>query len=269
MKYSYVTVLSTESYLLGVLCMYKSLKNTNTNVPLTVVVTDNISEDIIKILENEGISVVRKPKIKITNIVNEQNKDSKFMYWNNTFDKLHIFELVQFEKIVYIDSDMLILNNIDELFSRENLSAVVAGNFYPGNEEWVKLNSGLMVIEPKQGMLDSFMKILNSEILKGKIIGDQNIIQEYIPEWENKKELHLDHKYNIFFQYLEYYSEKYKKSLEDISIIHFISKNKPWMLNREQRIQLIAQYKKDSISYTVLEKYFKILDSIEHFYEKA
>ena len=52
---------------------------------------------------------------------------------------------------------------------------------------------------------------------------DQNIIQEYIPEWENKKELHLDHKYNIFFQYLEYYSEKYKKSLEDISIIHFIS----------------------------------------------
>lgn len=263
MKYSYVTVLSTESYLLGALCMYKSLKNSNTKIALTVVVTDNISNDIIKILENEKINVVKKPKIKITNIADEQNKDSKFMYWNNTFDKLHIFELTQFEKIVYIDSDMLILNNIDELFKRENLSAVVAGNFYPGNEEWVKLNSGLMVIEPKIGMLDEFMKILNSEILKGKIIGDQNIIQEYVPEWENMENLHLDHKYNIFFQYLEFYVDKFKKSLDNISIVHFISKDKPWMLDRIQRKQLMEQYKKDTASYIVLEKYFETLDSIK------
>lgn len=265
MKYSYVTVLSTETYLLGVLCMYKSLKNSNTKIPLTVVVTDNISEDIIKILENEDINVIRKPKIKFSNIINDKNKDSKFMYWNNTFDKLYVFELTQFEKIVYIDSDMLILKNIDELFKKINLSAVVAGNFYPGNEEWVKLNSGLMVIEPKSGILNEFEKILNVEILKGKVIGDQNIIQEYIPEWENIKELHLDHKYNMFFQYLEYYIDKLKKSLDDISIIHFISKDKPWMLDVTQKERLIGQYKEGSASRIVLEKYFGILDSLKIF----
>lgn len=265
MKYSYVTVMSTENYLLGLLSMYESLKQTKTKYPLTVIINEQISENTVKILEDRGIFVIKKPKFQVCGEIINKNEKSRFSHWNNTFDKLYIFELTEFDKIVYIDIDMLILKNIDELFEKKHLSAVVAGCFYPGHEDWVKLNSGLMVIEPFNGTMSKFLDIINKVKDKPELLGDQNIIQEYFPNWENEQELHLDHKYNLFFSHLEYYVNQLNNKLQDVSIVHFITKQKPWLLNKIQRAEYIKQYSNSESSKIVLEKYFYILESVEKY----
>lgn len=43
---------------------------------------------------------------------------------NVTLTKLHCWKLSQYSKCVFMDSDTLVIKNIDELFEKEELSAV-------------------------------------------------------------------------------------------------------------------------------------------------
>jgi hypothetical protein len=50
-NYSYVTMLSDDSYIFGIILLQKSLKDVDTQYPLEVLVTSNVSKTILKILE--------------------------------------------------------------------------------------------------------------------------------------------------------------------------------------------------------------------------
>lgn len=84
-----------------------------------------------------------------------------------------------------------------------------------------------------------------------KVIGDQDILQEYDLEWENKEQLHLDNKYNVFFPYLDYYTSYNKENLNDIHIFHFIYPKKPWFFTgeneREEYLIYINDFTKKDI----------------------
>ena len=103
---AYISVLSNDSYLLGVLCLKKSLDLVNSKYPLYVLLTNEVSEEIEDKLNKYQIKTIRKEKINLPfNIINKNNSAEKSR-WNYTFDKLNIFELVQFDKLVFIDSDI-------------------------------------------------------------------------------------------------------------------------------------------------------------------
>src|SRR5690606_3624872 len=151
-------------------------------------------------------------------------------HWQFTFEKLYIFSLTQFDKIVYLDSDMLVLENIDELFDKEHMSAVgPAGGRFPGNEDYNGLNSGLLVIQPNTKDFDSLINLIPSVTERLQSCGDQDVIIEYfIEDWRNRAELHLDDRYNMIFPYINYYTKKFsytvqqKRSDNNIEIVHFI-----------------------------------------------
>jgi len=192
-NYSYITVLSTENYLKGVLCLVKSLQKTNTKYPISILLTDNISKDTEKLLKKYSVNIIRKNKIQIPETIKIKNQKGTFEHWTNTFDKLQIFELTEFQKLIYLDSDMYVRKNIDELFEKENMSATIdrpTGPVFSDNYQ-LKLTSGLMVIEPTSGILQNFMDILMNIVDIRDFVGDQDILQEYDKHWREKTELHL------------------------------------------------------------------------------
>ncbi len=280
---SYISVLSTENYLDAILKTYKNLKQTNTKYPFSVLVTDLVSEETENKLKAEGINVIRRKSIEISEEALNRNKNSNSAHWNYTFDKLNIFELTEFEKIVYLDSDLFIMKNIDELFEKESVSAVIDRRTNPLIEEdWKKLNSGVMVIKPETGMVEKFQEALNTVLASGKKCGDQDVLQEYYTDWPNQEELHLDTKYNVFFPFLDYYTGKNMLKFEDVSIIHFswCGTKKPWHYEGETKAQdflkdvndnLMQSYQrsnretiyesatiKDTDRLKVLEEYYKL-----------
>jgi len=233
---SFVTLLSTESYVPGVLALNESLRRFKSNYPLLVVVSNNIKSSTKEFLEKMGMRVATCSESMFVP-VEIKNKSG---HWGNTFDKIYIFGLTDYSKLVYVDSDMIMLRNIDELFDKPHMSAVSAGKFlYP---DWIRLNSGIMVIEPEQGLPEKIMKTLEKSIsevatLGGKALGDQDLINAYYAEWPTSTELHLDEGYNIFQSHLDAYIDKNAYELPDenkpsekpVSIVHFIGKDKPWM----------------------------------------
>lgn len=233
---AYITVLSSNEYLIGVLCLNQSLKNVKSKYRLVVLVNDNISEKTKKILEENGIEILKVKTFELPDWIIEKNRTSH-ANWSNTFDKLSIFELTEFDKLVFLDSDMFVRNNIDGLFEKPDMSATVDRNdTVLVKESYQKLTSGMLVLEPKPSMISEFMSIINDESIKNKYtsIGDQDIIQLYYSDWGEKKELHLPVKYNMFFGDIEYYVNKGIYALDDISIIHFITSNKPWKYDKTE-----------------------------------
>lgn len=234
-NYSYITVLSTEEYLEGVLALALSLQRTGTKYPLTVLITDAISSQTEELLMHSNLNVIRKNKIHIPESISLKNQQGTFSRWSNTFDKLLIFELTEFDKLVCLDSDMYIRKNIDELFEKNHLSATIDRRYGPSiDENWTKLTSGLMVIEPRQNVLPKLIDLISEMQEKKQYLGDQDILQAYDPNWDTKTELHLDLKYNMFFSHIDYYTHFGNYSLDDICVVHFIYRKKPFSLTRNQ-----------------------------------
>lgn len=249
----YVTVLSTDEYLVGTITLNKSLKLVKSEYDLVVLISKCISEKSRTVLRQNNIEFIETDSVEVPQWIKEDNE----VNWNYTFDKLKIFELTQYQKIVYLDSDMYVRRNIDELFLKPHMSAAVdIHHAISVRDEYQKLTSGILVLEPKKGIIKKFIEILNNPELSRqyKQIGDQDIIQLYDTQWENKKELHLSTKYNMFFTSLDYYINKNYFSLDEICVIHFIMTKKPWCFEKDKMLTEYVDWVDDTIRKECIER---------------
>lgn len=147
-----------------------------------------------------------------------------------------------FDKLVYVDSDMLILRNLDSLFSAPHLSAVVAGRNFPGNESWTELNSGLMVLSPQVGLYNELVNCIPQTACTRKEIGDQDVINFYF-KWPQSSDFILDESYNTFVPYIDYYIGNRAVALsgQRVKVAHFVGRNKPWTMSRVAKIKHIVR----------------------------
>lgn len=257
MNYAYVTVLSTNNYYKGVVALFESIKLTKPKYnQFVVVVNDTIEKDIIQKLRDRNYIVIEKNRIELPRKVENKTYD----YWKNTFEKFHIFELTQYDKIIYLDSDMYVKRNIDELFQYPHMSAVVAGKDYV--KTWENIGSGLMVVVPQKNVVQGMLEILkNTEY--DKDIGDQDIIETYY-DWHNQH-LEISENYNLFADYTDYYINKLNYQPENIAVIHFIGPKKPWMLTLEEIEEKKEKYQREKKHYQLqyFTEYTEIIKQIK------
>lgn len=95
----YATLLSSDSYLSGVLGLNYSLIRSKSTYKLLVIATDNLSLNAFKILEQNNINYIIKPYLLY--------KTNGF--WRGTINKFHIFSLLEYSKICFLDADIIIL----------------------------------------------------------------------------------------------------------------------------------------------------------------
>lgn len=265
---AYITLLSDNNYLNGVLVLNRSLKAVKSKYKLYCLLSISMNEEAKESLEKEDI-----PFIQLVKTIGRDgiNSSGHFSHWNLTFDKLQMWGLIQFEKIIFLDSDMIILKNIDSLFTCDEFSAVCAGCSYPGNEHWNGLNSGLLVVKPDKNVEKTVIELANVVIdeykSKNKMIGDQDIIQCFCSDWSKRTTLHLDEGYNLFAFHLTYYVKHLGYSLKGkgkpIYVIHFIGKTKPWMIKGVKKyLWLLWVVAHNPLYFVVYRKYRKLLKSL-------
>jgi len=239
---SYISFLARDDdYLKGLLVLHYSLQKTKPRYPFLLLAASNLSRRTLRLLEANNIAV------RIIEPINNpfQAWAHEKGVWENIYSKLSIFDQKEFDKIVYLDADMLICKNIDELFEKPHMSAVNAGGMLPELSSWVDLNSGLLVVEPQK--VDA--KEMFSEIGKLEVRGpgDQDFLHAYYPDWPKQRELHLDHKFNMLAEFLDRYhelfgyqlircttiSESEREDEKTVHVVHYIGQGamKPWRFN--------------------------------------
>ena len=116
MNFGYVTFLSTDSYLKRVLVLNYSLCQVNSKYHVNCMVTKNISKKSLRILKQMNIKTIKIKSIKISKELRDSVKDKNFEHWNNAWNKLNVFRLTKFDKIIYLDGDTLIRRDILEMY---------------------------------------------------------------------------------------------------------------------------------------------------------
>lgn len=271
-NYAYITISTGKSYLLGIMTMYLSLKQTGTKIPLYAMLPSDLvkeEEKLCEQLKKSGINIIEyNNSISIPQQLIDNNENHGDRRFSHTFDKLLVFEQTQFDKIVYLDADIYILHNLDHLFQLPHMSAMIAGKSYPGNEDWVDLTSGIMTIVPEQGLSARFEKLIPDVIRAKGICGDQDILQAYYSDWPQHPELDMGEKYGVIAYYAKYYEKhlgyKYTNNVADphsVAVIHYAGEKKPWMqqwsplsvLKQELQLMMLRMMHKRNTDAVLLE----------------
>ncbi|AEE76127.1 plant glycogenin-like starch initiation protein 1 [Arabidopsis thaliana] len=164
---AYATILhSAHVYVCGAIAAAQSIRQSGSTRDLVILVDDNISGYHRSGLEAAGWQIRTIQRIR-----NPKAEKDAYNEWN--YSKFRLWQLTDYDKIIFIDADLLILRNIDFLFSMPEISAT-------GNNGTL-FNSGVMVIEPCNCTFQLLMEHINEiESYNG---GDQGYLNEVFTWW--------------------------------------------------------------------------------------
>ncbi|KAJ5748504.1 uncharacterized protein N7511_010200 [Penicillium nucicola] len=107
----WTTLITNTAYLSGLLTLDYSLKKVGSKYPLVVLYTDSFPADGHKALDSRGILKQHVPFL-LPSVSKDFTNDTRFY---DCWSKLTPFSLVEYDRVVQLDSDMLVLQNMDEL----------------------------------------------------------------------------------------------------------------------------------------------------------
>ncbi|KIM24984.1 glycosyltransferase family 8 protein [Serendipita vermifera MAFF 305830] len=257
----YMTLLSRSSYLAGALVLHHSLQAVEAKYPLIVLVTPTLPEEALQILTQSRIETKQVELLLLPESRYEQSKTE--VRFADVWTKIRVFGLEEYEKIVFLDSDMLVRRNMDEIFdypiSPNQIAATVPENCgysqpdYPAclqhldlsapkPRPYSLLNSGMFLCRPSRDLMKRMRKMLDTSprIANWKLC-DQDLIGTFFggggeePEgWGDitKDEIgdpwmRVPYYYNALRTMRNKHSSFWRD--EDIRAIHYIG-DKPWMV---------------------------------------
>ncbi|KAH9605474.1 hypothetical protein KSS87_006089 [Heliosperma pusillum] len=167
-KEAYVTLLYGDEFVLGVRVLGKSIKDTNSHKDMVVLVSDGVSDYAKSLLEADGWIV------EMISLLENPNRVRPTRFWG-VYTKLKIFNMTNYKKIVYLDADTIVIQNIDDLFK--------CGKFCANLKHSERLNSGVLVVEPSEVLFSDMMKKITT--LPSYTGGDQGFLNSYYVGFAN------------------------------------------------------------------------------------
>lgn len=187
---------------MSALVLAESLTRVATTRPKVILITSDVSQSMQGLLRDSFSDVVT------VNLID--SKDEKILAAMKrpelgvTLTKIHCWSLTQYKKCVFLDADTLLLQNSDELFAREELSAVP-------DIGWPDcFNSGVFVFVPRNETFAALVQLMADE---GSFDGgDQGLLNSYFSNWfEADSTKHLSFIYNMTLAGTYSYLPAYKK----------------------------------------------------------
>ena len=209
-RFAWLTFLNSDDYYIYMLLnLYYDLQKVQTKYPLYCGVTKAVSAETRERLKTVGIKLLEMDETIISKdlkaSVKINNSKQDLAHYYKALVKLVLFKdsyAKFFDKVVYLDTDIQILSNIDDLFNFPHMSAVEdqapfrSPTKIPYTIGSSKFCSGLIVWDYKNnpGLGKKILDSLNTLDLK-LFWHDQAILNYYFKDWQYKTELHIPPEY--------------------------------------------------------------------------
>ena len=199
-NYAYFTLLCTNNYLYSCIGLIYSWKKTNPKYPFYCIVTENITEENVSILEKIGYNVIKEkeyiPALYIKTLKQFENEgiaerassDVTKNGWQHAWTKFLLFKQIQFDKILYIDADSYIIQNLDDMFEKEGGSHLT--NYYSRFIQKPEFWGAFFLIQPN---IETFNKLndfvehnatyVHPVTHKVCLYNDAEVLRDVFTEW--------------------------------------------------------------------------------------
>ncbi|KAE8681662.1 Galactinol synthase 1 [Hibiscus syriacus] len=275
---AYVTFLAgNRDYVRGVLGLGKGLRKVKSAYPLVVAVLPDVPEEHRRVLVNQGC-IVRE----IEPVYPPENQTQFAMaYYVINYSKLRIWEFVEYSKMIYLDGDIQVYDNIDHLFDMPD------GHFYAvmdcfcekiwshapqykigycqqcpdkvnwpsemGNPPSLYFNAGMFVFEPNLATYETLLNTL--KITTPTPFAEQDFLNMFFKDVYKPIPLI----YNLVLAMLWRHPQNVE--LEKVKVVHYCAAgSKPWRYTgkednmQREDIEMLVQkwwdvYNEDSLDY--------------------
>ncbi|XP_071025959.1 glycogenin-1-like isoform X2 [Oncorhynchus clarkii lewisi] len=228
---AFVTLATNDNYARGAMVLGKSLRNHQTTRKLVVMIGPHVSDpckgvllkifdevllvDVLDSGDAAHLDLMKRPDLGVT------------------FTKLHCWTLTHYSKCVFMDADTLVVQNIDELFDREELSAAPD----PGWPDC--FNSGVFVFRPSN---ETYSKLLQYCAEHGSFDGgDQGVLNGFFSNWATADiSKHLPFIYNLSSIAIYTYLPAFKQYGANAKVVHFLGQTKPWSYTYDPKTKKVS-----------------------------
>jgi len=226
---AWVTLVTNADYALGARALLRSLVLTGTSADLVVLHTDVAAADLapLKALGARLVQVDLLPTSPEFNAAHARDalharaaftKGTKPPFHTplDNFAKLRLWQL-DYEAVVFVDADALVLRNSDLLFDYPEFCA--APNVYESVADFHRMNSGVFTARPSDATFQAMMARLDVPGAFWRRT-DQTFLESYFPDW---------HGLPVFCNMLQYvwFALPQLWDWKAIRILHF-QYEKPW-----------------------------------------
>jgi len=209
-----------------------SLYRTKTPYDRLILVTPDVSEEYQIYLKTIYTDVVPIEYMKVNASI-FQDQATRF---RDVFTKLECLALTSYSKVILLDLDMIITQNMDHLFDLEAPAACLKRDDWPHGKLIPSsmicshgrlvgsINAGLMLLKPDMIELKAIKDdiMTNSKMLKFKYPEQDYLSLRYCSKWTS-----ISFQYNYQFG-LTHRTKKYGYKMDQIYVIHYSSSYKPW-----------------------------------------
>lgn len=230
-NYAYVTLVTNDDYLMAAQALVRSVKLSKTSADIVVLHTGALDPKSLEPLASLGAILVLAGHLPTSEAFNTRHRrdnihaNSPFLKGGkplfhtplDNFIKLRLWELEQYERIIFIDADALVVRNIDKLFQYPEFSA--APNVYETVADFHRLNSGVFVAKPSTKTFVDMLKVLDAPEAYWPRT-DQSFLQAYFPDW---------HGLPVFYNMLQYvwFNLPELWDWKSVHVVHY-QYEKPW-----------------------------------------
>lgn len=234
-KYIFLTYLSNDRDYKGALALNYMIKKYHSNYKLACIILENVSDNISNILKQNNIILYKYSLTETLKMFNCNENFINYLINKHYYGKFFMYDLTMYDKIIYLDTDLLIRSNIDHLFLNdcsENKCYMTYDTEYNTENNDILLrtnifNSGVVIFQPNKDICCKFYLNLkmNYENNTNSLKTDQDIF-EIMNNNKCIDVMHLEYKYNCPGMASKYFTQS--NFIENIIIIHFTLSPKPW-----------------------------------------
>ncbi|MBY6115540.1 glycosyltransferase family 8 protein [Mameliella alba] len=193
MKRAYVTLVTNADFALGAKALLHSLNLTGTTADRVVLHTGGVPAEALSPLAALGARLVSTELLPTSDAFNAAHaraalhgaapftKGEKPAFHTplDNFCKLRLWQL-DYDRVVFLDADTLVLRNIDKLFDYPEFCA--APNVYESLADFHRMNSGVFTARPSRATFDAMMARLDVPGAFWRRT-DQTFLQAFFPDW--------------------------------------------------------------------------------------
>ncbi len=229
--YAYVTLVTNPDYAKGAVALVRSLKRTDTTADIVVMHTGGAPAEALAPLAALGAKLTPVDLLPTSAAFNHRHgraglhgaapftKGGKPVFHAplDNFAKLRLWLMTEYDRVVFLDADVLALKNIDRLFDYPEFSA--APNVYESLGDFHRLNSGVFVATPSEATFAVMLDMLDRPDAFWRRT-DQTFLETFFPDW---------HGLPVFFNMLQYVWINLPElwDWKSIAVLHY-QYEKPW-----------------------------------------